>query len=293
MTKLGIYEMNRLKLVKYLNEDDNNYHTLKANQNSMSFSQFKDFVLAWGGCPARAFEKHVLGTYNEFNKDVFVLGNLGHKIVLEPHTLEQWYDEHKKVLFLYGDKEKGFKKNTEVVITAANKIKDAAVYNQYLIGHKERFFVFYIGGELWRCKMDVCGDGFLTDLKFVRDFQDVYSPYYKERVPWWKNWHYHLQFGVYSEAYVQALDEQRPKAHMIAATKPSKGSNNFDLITFDSDYLHECFLVIEKLLPEVMEIKRGEVEPIRCGHCEYCAQTSLNNLRETVVSLDGVTLSQS
>jgi len=43
--------------------------------------------------------------------------------------------------------------------------------------------------------------------------------------------------------------------------------------------------VIEKMLPEVMEIKRGEVEPERCGHCEYCCKTSLNNLQETVIDL--------
>lgn len=289
--------MDKCKLIKYLNEDEANYHSLEANQNSMSFSQFKDWVIEWGGCPARAFAKHVTGTYKDPDKDVFVLGNLGHKIVTEPHTVEQWYETHKKILFLYGDKEKGFKKTTEIVRTAANKIKDAAVYNQYLIGQKERFFVFYLGGVLWRCKMDICGEGFLTDLKFVRDFLDVYSPYYKERVPWWKNWHYHLQLAVYSEAYTQRSElsperaRNRPKAHIIAATKPSKGSNNFDLITFDPDYLYECFLVVEKLLPEVMEIKRGEVEPIRCGHCEYCAQTSLNNLTETVISLDGITVS--
>jgi len=277
--------MDWVKINKHLVLDDDNYHSFEANKYSMSFSQFKDFILAWGGCPARAFAKHVLGTYKEPDKDVFVLGNLGHKIVIEPHTLEQWYETHKKILFLYGDKEKGFKKTTETVRTAANKIKDAAVYNQYLIGHKERFFVFYLGGVLWRSKMDICGNGFLTDLKFVRDFLDVYSPYYKERVPWWKNWHYHLQLAVYSEAYVQKLNEKRPKAHIIAATKPSKGSNNFDLITFYPDYLQAGVEIIEKLLPEVMEIKRGEVEPIRCGHCEYCAQTSLNNLTETVISL--------
>jgi len=285
MIKPGICKMDIKELKKWLCEDEANYHTLKANQNSMSFSQFKDFVIEWGGCPARAFEKHVTGKYKDPDKDVFVLGNLGHKIVLEPHTLNDWYETHKKILFLYGDKEKGYKKTTETIRTAANEIKGAAIYNQYLTGQKERFFVFYLGGVLWRCKLDVFGDGFLTDLKFVRDFQDIYSPYYKERVTWWKNWHYHLQFSVYSEAIVQTQNKKRPIAHLIAATKPSKGSINHDQITFMPDYLQAGLEVIEKMLPQVMEIKRGEVEPKRCGHCEYCCKTSLNNLQATVIDL--------
>ena len=212
------------------------------------------------------------------------MGNLGHKIVLEPHTLEDWYETHKKILFLYGDRDKGFKKTTEIIRTAANNIKDAAVFNQYLIGQKERFFVFYLGGVLWRCKLDISGDGFLTDLKFVKDFQDIYSTYHRERVPWWKYYFYHLQFAVYSEAIVQD-GFKRPEAHLIAATKPSKGSNNYDLITFLPDYLQDGLLAIESMVPDIMEIKRGNVEPERCGTCEYCCKTSLNNLQETVIGL--------
>lgn len=310
---------------KFILEDvENNYYSDYASRHAMSFSQFKEFCLELGGCPARAFAKYVLNNYADPDKEALVLGNLGHKTVLEPETVADFALFHEKLVYLAQKYEtvpvldadgnptfepltgkqkkprpitekvalpREYNKKAKTVHFAAKRIYNAPIFQEYLKGDVEIPIVFELGGVVWKCKLDIGAFYYLTDLKFVRDFKDSWSNYHEKRVQWYRVWHYNFQFAVYSEALHQEnirkglKPEERPVAYMIAASKPSFGPCDFRLTCFMSEYLEKNLTAVKELLPAVLEIKAGEVEAPRCGECHYCRSTVLEHLEMEMVGL--------
>ena len=243
----------------------------------MSLSQFKNWVRALGGCEARSFAQYVIGDYDEpGDKIALLLGNLAHKIVLEPDSVTAFEHEHRKAFFSYGDCKKGYKSDVLKAVDAAHRIANCNVFTKYLDKDKEVPLVFDLGGIIWRSKLDACGPDYFTDLKFVKGFDDEWSKFYGKRVQWYKIHHYNMQFAVYAEAFEKNFGTY-PKVVMIGASKESPC--NFDVKVFKEAYLKTYLETVIFFLPGVIEVKAGEREPERCGKCHYCRSTVLSHIK--------------
>lgn len=317
--------MKKAELFKYISECDANYHSFRANKCSMNFSQFKEFLPELGGCEARAFAKYVTATYKDPASPVMTLSNLGHQICLSPELLEQFKIDNVDILMLAqkyetvdvlddkgkvvmtvikeGSKAKlkpitekkplirEYNQDARNVVKAADGIQAAEYFKYYMKGSKEKPAVFEIDGYLARCKFDNQGydnGHFFTDLKFMGSFKDEYNKFHKKFVPWWKHWFYDLQMGFYSGAYLEETGHFPDFAAIIGASKVKLGPPDYKLLKFLPNQLEIAYEAIVEWMPQVMEVKSGEREAIRCGNigkreCFYCRSTSLANIKEQVI----------
>ena len=304
--------MNKDELLKFISESDENYYSFKANKNSMSFSQLKNF---WSvtGCSAAAFAEYVTGFPENYEKpgiDNFVLGNLGHKIVLEPNKVKQFINDNADTLCLRQEyetvakldddgnemyteasgrskpklithkvpKPRRLNQKAGIVQNAAERIKSFEGCQSILEGEKEKALVFEIKGILWRCKVDVINKekGYITDLKFMQNFNNTWSNFHNRTVRWYNSYFYNLQAAVYAYAFYSNYDKW-PTFHILGVSKETPC--NVQIITFSPERLEETFMHFVKTIEEIHELKRGEAEPERCNNCHYCRCTIGDNIQ--------------
>ena len=108
-------------------------------------------------------------------------------------------------------------------------------------------------------------------LKIVKDFQDIYDTD-SGRVPWFEYWGYILQGAAYQEIRRQNENKTLP-FYLAAATKEKV--TDIDIVHLPDDIL---LLSLERIKNDIVlfdAIKKGIVEPERCGKCDYCKSTKV------------------
>jgi len=140
----------------------------------------------------------------------------------------------------------------------------------------EQAFTFTLGGMEWKCKLDVIGDGYILDLKCMKDFEDVWSDTRRRKVPFWLPYGYHRQLTVYRHG---ARQNGCPVETLLIAGITKQPTPAVALWEFPPDQ----FLVddhgtisaeFEQWLTEIHLYKDGVETPWRCGTCEYCRITT-------------------
>jgi hypothetical protein len=137
-----------------------------------------------------------------------------------------------------------------------------------LNGKKQQIMTGEINGVPFKIKMDSYKPGeYIADLKYLKDFR---SPNLFENAI--KYWQYDLQLSVYREIVRQNTGKTLP-VYLVLVTKEDvprvavaevKGWN-----------LEEPLEIVKALAPRYQAIKNGEIEPERCGVCDYCAETTI------------------
>ena len=85
-------------------------------------------------------------------------------------------------------------------------------------------------------------------------------------------WGYDLQAAVYQEVVYQNTGERLP-FFIAAASKEEE--TDIELIWIPDDHLREKLIEVENNTPKIVALKNGEVEPLRCGLCDYCKHTKV------------------
>ena len=238
-----------------------NYHSNDANKQFWSVSLFK----AFDKCEASGLAQ-VRGQYERELTDSLLIGSY----------VDAYFSyELDKFIKVHGDKM--FKKNGELYAKfehaseIIDKVEEQPLMVEFLKGDKQVIMTADLFDVPWKIKMDVFNGERIVDLKCVKDFE----PMYKEgsgKVSWIEYWGYDIQGAIYQKVVELNTGKKLP-FYLVAVTKEK--IPDVAVIEIKQHVLDTALKIVEAKIDRFDLVKLGEIEPERCGKCEYCKQTKV------------------
>lgn len=266
-----------------------NYYGAKANQEFMSVSQFKNFKK----CEAMAFAE-LKGEYERPKSKALLLGSFvdemltgtkksQNEFIVENRSeifqksskLSKCTDEELAVLLndypmdIFSADNKPYAEIAQALETI-EKIKKQPLMMQHFKSKHQTIMTGEIAGVPFKIKMDnYKPDEFIADGKYMASLR---SPNLFE--PMVKYWGYDIQGAVYQEIVYQNTGKRLPFYLDIATKEAPTHLAVAEIKQYDLD---EALETVKALAPRYQAIKKGEIEPERCGEydCHYCTETNI------------------
>lgn len=255
-------------MIRLLKLTEENYHSLKANQQYMSVSQFKSFQK----CEAAALAK-VNGWEEKGKNDALLLGSYVHAHF--EGNLQHFKNDHPEILSSRGPSKGELLakfKNADAMIEAI-EAQPFALFA--LNGLSEVILTAEIGGVMWKAKIDklAASMGRFSDIKTTRDmFARTYKPEYGAYVSFIEAYDYPLQMAVYAE--IERISAGRDYwLEPIIVAVSNEEQPIVRVIGGFSERIDVELELMKERLPHVIAVKSGKVKPKRCGKCSYCRTT--------------------
>lgn len=235
-----------------------NYFSPEAMRDYWSVSQFKEF----DRCEAAGLAS-VRGDYVREQTDALLIGS---------YVDAYFSGELDEFIKVNGDKM--FKKNGELLakFTHANEIIDRVeadpLMMEYLTGEKQVIRSEELFGVPWKIKIDVLGEDRIVDLKCVKDFEPIYKDGFG-RMSWIEYWGYDIQGAIYQRIEQMTSGRFEPLPFYIVAVTKEKVPD-IAVIQIPQPVLDTALQLVDAKILRYDLIKQGDVDPIRCGHCDYC-----------------------
>jgi hypothetical protein len=252
--------------------NNHNYHSIEANKQYMSISQFKEFM----DCESRAIAR-LEGIYKP-SSNALVIGSYVHSAFESEEVFDKFNQENNHIIFnKKSQKYADFIKADEMIQT----IKDDKLSMYALDGEKEQIYTFRLFKTDWKMRIDSINHAQLrfSDLKTT---QDLHKRYWSNKYGTWVSfvdaWGYVMQMALYRKG-LKELTGNKYEPYIIAVTKespPNKAVIEFDELALESELEY-----IESNIEHVLKVKFKEIEPSSCGICEYCR--SVKKLSRTVM----------
>jgi hypothetical protein len=262
--------MTKPNLTFELNKE--NYFSLEANQHYMSVSQFKDFAPAFGGCEARALAK-VKGEYIPKEIKAFVEGHYVHS--WNEGTLDKFKEDNPDIYSSRGPTSGQLKSEFQRCNKMIEILEGDPLVMKALQGQKEVLFTAELFGIQWKVMIDSYNPdmGIFTDLKTLKDMD---SRYWNKDSQCFENFLEHygyiLQLSVYAEVErIASKKDEWLLPHMVVITKQDPPDH--DIIYFDHEAIQQQLNIVGNHIERVKVVKSGEVDPVKCGSCDYCRLT--------------------
>lgn len=230
-----------------------NYHSIKANTEFMSASQFKAFM----ECPARALAE-IRGEYVK-ESDAFLQGAFL-DAYFEKRT-DEFRAEHPEMFKRDGELKAQFEKVNEAIAA----IEADPVMRKLCRGKQQKIMTGVIGGVPFKIMIDSLHPGLTVDRKYMKDFSDVWKD--GERMPWWRAYGYQYQAAIYQEIRRQNEGKRVP-FDLVAVSKETVPDKAW--IRFSDEYLRNVLDIVECNAPLFKAMKDGIMDVHGCGECEYC-----------------------
>lgn len=248
-----------------------NYFSKEADMEYMSVSQFKLF----DECEAKALAT-IKGQESATFKEAFLEGQLFEALVAGDKQL--FMAQHPELISSRGATAGQIKSNYAKVISAAEKFNSQEFFRKILEKCEKQVV---LTSEFCDVKIKCAIDLFdkmtnsIYDIKCMKDFKEQWNKEEKAYMPWYYTYGYVLQLAVYREIVKQNFGEPL-EIGLIAATK--EDSPDVQALSFSSELLDLEFERFKNKIKRYDLIKKGFVEPIQCGCCDYCK--SIKNIRE-------------
>ena len=240
-----------------------NYFNKDANNQYWSVSSFK----AFDKCEASGLAQ-VRGQYEREETDALLIG--GYVDAYFSGEMDEFVGKHSDTMF---------KKNGELYAKyeQANRLINAIecqpLMMEFLEDEKQVIRTGSLFGVDWKIKMDVYNGERIVDLKCVKDFSDIYEPGFGYR-SWIEYWGYDIQGAVYQK--IEQISSQRAEPlpfYIVAVTKEK--TPDVAIIRIPQHVLDTALKIVESKIDRFDLVKMGEIEPMRCGHCEWCKSTKI------------------
>lgn len=238
-----------------------NYFSPEANTEYWSVSLFK----AFDKCESSGLAQ-VRGEYEREQTDALLIG-----------SYVDAYFSGDLDGFIKRDGDKMFKKNGELYakFEHANEIIDTVeaqpLMVEFLKGEKQVIRTAELFGVPWKIKMDVFNGERMVDLKCVKDFEPMYKDGFG-RVSWIEYWGYDIQGAVYQKIEQLSSGRDKPLPFYIVAVTKEKVPD-VAVIEIPQSVLDTALKIVEAKIDRFDLVKLGDIEPDRCGKCEYCKKT--------------------
>ncbi len=231
-----------------------NYFSQEANQAYMSVSQFKAFEK----CEAAALAE-LNSTYKREKSTALLVGT--YIDAYFEGTLGAFKAENPEIFMKNGALKAGYRKAEDII----QRIENEPAFMEMLSGQKQVIKTGLIDGIPVKIKMDVYfPNEKIVDLKIMRNFEPIWKD--GQKMPWFAAWGYDLQGAVY-----QVIEGNHLPFYLAAATK--EPVTDIQGLYIPQEYLDERMEYFRGMAPRYAAIKRGEIAPTRCEHCDFCKLT--------------------
>jgi len=254
---------------KMMTLNSTNYHSIEANGEYMSVSQFKDF----DACEAMAMAK--LSGWSEPDKEALLLGSYVHAGIEGDGALEEFKLRNPDIISSKGPTKGELLAKFKHADVMLEKLHNDPFSMFVLDGQKEVIMTAELYGVPFKIRIDSYAPdrGRLADLKTTKGIREKYwSNRYGGWVSFVEAYDYLLQMAVYCE--VERIATGRDgwlEPLMVAVSK--EDVPDLAVIRFDEHRLRIELEIMEHKLPRIMEVKTGIAQPIRCEKCRYCRET--------------------
>lgn len=233
-----------------------NYFSRKANKEFMSVSQFKSFER----CPNAALAE-INGKYEREKTTSLLVGSYVDSYF--EGTLKRFIRENPEIFKKDGTLKAEYIQAEAII----QRILRDKLFMEHLSGEKQVIMTGTICGVPVKIKMDSYHPGKqIDDLKIVKDFLPIYDEE-RGKLPWWEYWNYDIQGAVYQEVVRQNTGDRLP-FFLDAATKEK--ITGIDILEIEQKHLDYAMDRFKRDLEMYDAMKKGIIEPDRCGSCDYC-----------------------
>lgn len=258
-------------------EKPSDYYGTDANYEYMSTSQLKAFLGTPGitACEERALAE-VTGQYVRPDSKALLLGSYIDVMLTGTEDEQHEFRESHPEMISSRGTTKGqpkveYRIADEMITRAFADADNGGIFMRALTGERQKVVTGEIHGHKFKGRIDVLGDGFITDLKTV---ESVNRKYYNDG--WWDFiswWGYDLQGAIYQELVYQTTGNRWP-FYIAALSKQTPC--DIDLLQVPQERLDEA---MERLTPDALgriaALKTGEEQPERCERCDWCRMTKV------------------
>lgn len=256
-----------------------NYYSREAAVEYMSASQYKAFTR----CEAAALAE-IRGEYTPPTSTAMLVG--GYVDAWFSGELPLFQAQHPEIFKRDGTLKAEYLSAQNII----GRLESDELFSMLISGKKQEIVTGEIAGVPFRGKLDVLLDGetcrriierfpetrnvfgddpegAIVDMKIMRDMEPVWDSESRSREPFFEAYGYHYQGAIYKELDGKDLP-------FILAVGTKEAEPDLEAISLDGEgYLRHVLYEIEDNVPRYQAIKRGEVEPHRCGRCAYCRAT--------------------
>lgn len=230
-----------------------NYYGDESNRQYMSVSQFKSFL----SCEAMAMAE-LRGEWKRPKSTALLVGS--YVDAWFEGTLDEFKAENPEIFKKDGSLKADYIQAEEII----ERVQKDALFMEYMSGEKQTIFTAELFGIPWKIKIDsLCPDK-IVDLKVMRSMERIMGKSFVE------HWGYDLQMAVYAAVYKKATGKDLP-TYLAVVTKQTP--SDIELIEIPKWRREELLEAVKRNLPRIVKVKSGEIEPERCGVCEYCRAT--------------------
>lgn len=226
-----------------------NYYSTESNREYMSVSQYKQFRK----CEAMAMAE-LNGEWKQPKSTALLVGSYVDSWF--EGTLDEFRLENPEIFKKDGSLKADYIQADEII----RKLKEDNIFMEYMSGEKQRIFTRELFGVPWKIKIDSLLPDKIVDLKVMRSMERIMGKSFVE------HWGYDLQMAIYAAVYGKEVE-----TYLAVATKQTPMDK--EIIHIPQWRREELLEEVGRFLPHIIDVKSGNVEPERCGVCEYCRAT--------------------
>ena len=277
--------------------NDETYHSPEANRRWLDCSTYKNFAGTCGraSCETRALAI-VKGDYVPPKTDALLLG--GYVDAYFDHSLPQFMIDNMDDLYTKASIKKFQEGKGDLELLSQFKQADSMIkraikeplFMRYVDGETQKILTAEIDGVPIRVKLDSYDGKRITDIKTAASISETY--YAKDlgqRLNFIEYFGYVEQAYFYQKAVEYNFGKKLP--FYLAVISKDKEYNvphpRLAIIQIPDKIIEEKGEEIKQKIHSIWSIIQGEIDPIPCGHCEWCAD---NLPFEKVISMDELLL---
>lgn len=248
--------------------NESNYHSIEANQQYCSNSQYKDFAgtMVESGCEAKAMAK-ITGVWREEPSTAMLVGSY-----VDAHfsgTLDVFKAQNPDIFKRDGTLKAAY----EHANTMIARYERDEYFMRTMSGGTQEIFTGELFGLRWKCKIDAYHkDKAAVDFKTCKSIREMYYTKEAGRVNFIVKWGYDIQSALYQKIVEVNTGKKLP--FLIAAVS-KEPEPDIEVIGFDQEYLDGVIDTMEYHCKRIIEVKHNGAEPTRCWRCEYCKHTKV------------------
>ena len=258
-------------------ETNEQYYGTDANMKYMSASQIKSFLGTPGiaACEERAVMEAQSRWTRPESKALIVGSYIDVMLTGTEDEQHAFRESHPEMISSRGPTKGQLKSEYKVadamIARAFEDADNGGIFMKSLTGEHQRVVTGEINGYAFKGRLDVLGDGFITDLKTVENVNKrYYNEGYWDFIGWWG---YDLQGAIYQELVYQETGNKLP---FFIAALSKQTPCDIDLIQIPQDRLDEAMSrMTQSALDRIAALKNGEENPKRCGRCDWCRSTKV------------------
>lgn len=282
---------------KQIKLTEQNYFSSEMNLKYLDCSTYKNFIGTPGrkGCECRALAI-AKGEYQQPKTTALLLGSYVDRYF--DGTLPEFMVEEMENLYTKASIKRFNEGKGDLELLSDYKLGDAMIrralkeplFLKYVEGDTQKILTADIDGVPIRVKLDSYDGNRITDIKTVANISETfYAADLNQRLNFAEYWGYVEQAFFYKEAVRQNFNKDLP--FYLAVITKEKYNNEphprVAIIQIPDKIIEEKGIEIRNNVHKVWSLLQGDIEPIPCGTCEWCAD---NLPLEKVISLDELLL---